>query len=172
MPQDFQDANTIHFYKEKGGKANCDNYLLCFSWKIVARDILTRLNTYLVETMFHKPECEFWFVWGTTYMIFTALQFQEKSQKENHGLYMMFIDLANTFDCVNHDGLWKCLFILGCPVKDISVIRSFHNGRMPERWKMARHQTPFWSPTAPHKVACWLSCAFHPFYSYAYGCIS
>ena len=42
-------------------------------------------------------------------------------------LFIVFIDLVNAFDSVDHSGLWKILSTLGCPLK-INFIEAFHYG--------------------------------------------
>ena len=36
-------------------------------------------------------------------------QLHEKCREQNRGLYITFVDLTNTFDTVNRDGLWKIM---------------------------------------------------------------
>ena len=46
---------------------------------------------------------------GTTDMIFTARQLQEKSQEQNVDLYVAFVDLTKAFDTASRERLWKII---------------------------------------------------------------
>ena len=60
-------------------------------------------------------------------MIFTARQLQEIRQEQNVGFYMTFVDLAEVFDTVSHEGLWKVMAIIDYP-----AVHS--NGAAVPRW--------------------------------------
>ena len=57
-------------------------------------------------------------------MIFSVRQLQEKC-REQHPLYLAFIDLTKAFDLVSRTGLFKLLEKIECPPKLLSIIASF-----------------------------------------------
>ena len=61
-------------------------------------------------------------------MIFTARQLQEKCMEQHCDLYTTFVGLANAFDTVSKDGLWKIMSKFGCPHKFITIVRQFNEG--------------------------------------------
>nr|VZI05676.1 unnamed protein product [Spirometra erinaceieuropaei] len=107
VPQDFKDATIVHFYKRKGNHQVCDSRrgisLLNIERKILAR---------------HR---------GTTYMIFAALQLQDKCQEMRTHLYSTFVDLTKAFDTVNREGLWKIMQKFGCPERFTQMVRQLHD---------------------------------------------
>ena len=62
-------------------------------------------------------------------MIFVRRQIEKKCREQNMGLYAAFVDLAKSFDTVSHDGLWKILARLGCPLKLLHILRQLHEGQ-------------------------------------------
>ena len=45
----------------------------------------------------------------------TSFVLQGKQESSRKSTYYCFIDYANTFDCVNHNKLWKILKEMGIP---------------------------------------------------------
>ena len=123
----------IPLYKGKGaGKGEvCGNYrgitLLSSTGKILAGILLSRLNAEIVKTILPESQCGFRQSRGTTDMIFTARQIQEKCFEQRQGLYQVFVVLTMAFDIVNREALWKILGKLGCPDHFVKLIRSFHD---------------------------------------------
>ena len=123
----------IPLYKGKGaGKGEvCGNYrgitLLSSAGKILPGVLLSRLNAEIVKTILPESQCGFRQNRGTTDMIFTARQIQEKCSEQRQGLYQVFVDLTKAFDSVNRERLWKILGKLGCPDHFVKLIRSFHD---------------------------------------------
>ena len=123
----------IPLYKGKGeGKGEvCGNYrgitLLSSAGKILAGILLSRLNAEIVKTILPESQCRFRQNRGTTDMIFTARQIQEKCSEHRQDLYQVFVDLTKAFDSVNRETLWKILGKLGCPDHFVKLIRSFHD---------------------------------------------
>ena len=132
LPQDMKDANIVHLYKGKGDKSSCDNYrgisLLSIAGKILAKVILNRLNTYLLDDILPESQCGFRKNRGTVDMIFAARQIQEKCKEQNMDLYVLFVDLTKAFDTVSRPGLWEILPRIGIPPKMVNIIRCFHEG--------------------------------------------
>ena len=76
IPQEFKDATIIHLFKRKGNPQVCDNHrgisLLSIAGKILARDLLNRLNEHLEQSGL-LPEKPVWIQERVTIdMIFTA----------------------------------------------------------------------------------------------------
>ena len=122
VPKDWRDAIMMPLYKGKGaGKGKgCGNYrgitLLSSAGKILAGILLSRLNAEIVKTILPESQCGFRQNRGTTDMIFTARQIQEKFSEHRQDLYQVFVDLTTAFDSVNRETLWKILGKLGRPV--------------------------------------------------------
>lgn len=78
---------VVHRYKRKGDRSCCDNRrgisLLCIAGKTLAHVLLNKLNTYVTSKILPKIQCGFRFGRGTTDMIFTARQTQEKCREQN-----------------------------------------------------------------------------------------
>ena len=132
LPRDLKDARIVHLYKGKGDKSSCDNYrgisLLSIAGKIMAKVILNRLNSYLLDDILPESQCGFRKNRGTVDMIFAARQIQEKCKEQNMDLYVLFVDLTKAFDTVSRTGLWEILPRIGIPPKMVNIIRSFHDG--------------------------------------------
>ena len=133
VPQDFRDAIIVHIYKRKGDRACCDNHrgisLLSIAGKALARILLNRLSDHVLSNnIIPESQCGFRAGRGTTDMIFTIRQVQEKCREQHRDLYMIFIDLTKAFDSVNRQGLWSVLRRIGCPDKFVKIIQSFHDG--------------------------------------------
>ena len=133
VPKDWRDAIMIPLYKGKeAGKGEvCGNYrgitLLSSAGKILAGILLSRLNAEIVKTILPESQCGFRQNRGTTDIIFTVRQIQEKCSEHRQGLYQVFVDLTKAFDSVNRETLWKILGKLGCPDHFVKLIRSFHD---------------------------------------------
>ena len=126
LPQDFKDASII-----QGNRQACDNHhgisLLSISDKILARDLLNRLNSHLEHRLLPESQCGLRKEHGTVYMVFVARQLQEKSQEQNIGLYSTYVDLTKAFDMVSRDGIWRIMAKYSCPEKFITIVRQFHD---------------------------------------------
>ena len=87
----------------KGNPQLCDNHcgisLLSTAGKVLVRGLLNRLNEHLGQAgLLPESQCGFRKDRGTTDMLFTARQLQEKCQEQNMDLFMTFVDLTNEFD--------------------------------------------------------------------------
>ncbi len=129
IPAQLRDALIVSIYK-KGDKADCGNYrgisLLSTIGKALARVLANRL-TPLSESILPESQSGFHPNRGTTDMIFTTRQLQEKCREQNLSLYMAFIDLTKAFDSVNRQTLWLVLAKIGCPEKYIRILRLLHD---------------------------------------------
>ncbi|KAL3059301.1 hypothetical protein OYC64_011261 [Pagothenia borchgrevinki] len=119
IPAQLRDALIVSIFK-KGDRADCGNYrgisLLSTIGKALARVLANRL-TPLSESILPESQSGFRPNRGTTDMIFTTRQLQEKCREQNQPLYMAFIDLTKAFDSVNCQALWLVLAKIGCPEK-------------------------------------------------------
>jgi len=117
-------------YKKKGDWAICVNSraasLLSVAGKLLARLMLIRLLTYVVDTVVPETQCGFRRARSATDMIFIARLLQEKCREQHRDLFIAFIDLTKAFDTVNCDLLWRVLGKFGCPPHFLSILREFH----------------------------------------------
>ena len=148
IPQELKDASIIHLYKRKGNAQVCDNHrgisLMSIAGKILAKILLNRLNKHLDQaSLLPESQCGFRKDRGTTDMIFTVRQLQEKCQEQNVDLYMTFVDLTKAFDTVSRDGLWKIMAKFGCPAKFIAMVRQFHDGMLARVQNDGEFSEPF-----------------------------
>ena len=98
------DALLVSLFKS-GGQDICGNFrgisLLSIIGKVLARIQLDRLNTHIVPNIVSESQCGFRPNRGTTDMVFSLRQLQEKCIEQNLDLYHCFIDLSKAFDTVN-----------------------------------------------------------------------
>jgi len=132
LPQQWKDANIVTIYKRKGDRQLCGNSrgisLLSVAGKILARVMLKRLLSQVVDIVLPESQCGFRRGRSTADMIFVARLLQEKCREQNRDLYFAFIDLTKAFDTVNRDLLWKILSKFGCPPTFLTILQEFHNG--------------------------------------------
>ena len=130
VPQELKVASIVTIFK-KGSRTECGNYrgisLLSVAGKIIAKVLLNRLQP-LSESFIPETQCGFRPGRGTTDMIFSARQVQEKCREQGRDLCLAFIDLTKAFDSVNREAPWACLARLGCPPKFVSITRQLHEG--------------------------------------------
>ena len=105
VPQELKDASIVTIFK-KGSRTECGNYrgisLLSVAGKILAKVLLNRLQP-LSESIIPETQCGFRPGRGTTDMIFSARQVQEKCREQGRDLCLAFIDLTKAFDSVNRE---------------------------------------------------------------------
>ena len=53
----------------------------------------------------------------------------EKAREFQKNIYFCFIDYAKTFDCVDHNKLWKILKEMGIPDHLICLLRNLYAGQ-------------------------------------------
>ena len=127
----MRDSIIATLYKNKGDRSDRNNYrdisLLRIAGKLFARVALYRLQK-IAERVYPESQCGFRSNRSTVDMIFSLRQLQEKCKEQQQPLYIAFIDLTKAFDLVSRDGLFKILPLLGCPLKLLSFIKSFHDG--------------------------------------------
>ena len=64
---------------------------------------------------------------STVDTINTFCQLQEKCKEQYMPLYAAYIDLTKAFNLVSRDGLLQILPKVGCPLRLLSLIQSFHS---------------------------------------------
>ncbi|XP_018013086.1 uncharacterized protein LOC108670145 [Hyalella azteca] len=88
VPQDMRNAKIITLYKNKGDRSDCNNYrgisLLSIVGKVFARVVLGHLQA-LADRVYPESQCGFRAQRGTSDMIFSLRQLQEKC-REQRGL--------------------------------------------------------------------------------------
>ncbi|XP_064115083.1 uncharacterized protein LOC135221191 [Macrobrachium nipponense] len=130
IPNDLIDGIINTMYKKKGDRSGCGNYrgitLLSVAGKVLARILTTRL-TPLAEKILPESQCGFRPARGTTDMVFSARQLQEKCREQQKPLYMGFIDLTKAFDSVKRELLLEILSRYGCPPKFTKILRLLHD---------------------------------------------
>ena len=73
-------------------------------------------------------------VLGNLYLIYlhkiaTIHWIIEKVREFQKNIYVCFINYASTFDCVDHNKLWKILKEIGIPDHLICLLRNLHAGQ-------------------------------------------
>ena len=66
----------------------------------------------------------------------------EKASEFQENIYFCFIDYAKTFDCVDHNKLWKILQEMGIPDHLTCLLRNLHAGQ--EATVRTWHGTTHW----------------------------
>ena len=121
-------------YKKKGNKTDCSNYrgitLLSIAGKAIARILLDRIVKHVANDFLPESQCGFRNNRGTSDMVFTLRQIQEKCREQQLGLYITFVDLTKAFDTVNRPALWDLLKRLGCPPKFLQMVIQLHDGQL------------------------------------------
>ena len=69
----------------------------------------------------------------------TIYWFIEKAREFQKNIYFCFIDYAKTFDCVDHNKLWKILKEMGIPDHLTCLLRNLYAGK--EATVRTRHRT-------------------------------
>ena len=66
----------------------------------------------------------------------------EKAREFQKNIYFCFIDYAKTFDCVDHNKLWKILKEMGIPDHLACLLRNLYAGQ--EATVRTGHETTYW----------------------------
>src|SRR5574340_1190853 len=101
---------------KKGNAKECSNYctvaLISHASKVMLKILQARLQQYVncelpdVQAGFRKGR-------GTRDHIANILWIIEKAREFQKNIYLCFIDYAKTFNCVDHNKLWKLLQEIG-----------------------------------------------------------
>jgi len=102
--------------------------LLSVAGKILARFMLKRLLSQVVDIVLPESQCGFRRERSNIDMIFVARLLQEKCREQSRDLYLAFIDLTKSFETVNRELLWQILRRFNCPPAFLTILQEFHNG--------------------------------------------
>ena len=127
-PQDWKRSVFISIPK-KGNAKECSNYrtnaLISHASKVMLKILEARLQQYVnweipdVQAGFGKGR-------GTRDQIANICWIIERAREFQKSIYFCFIDYTKSFDCVDHNKLWKTLKEMGIPYlsPEKSVCRS------------------------------------------------
>ena len=79
---------------------------------------------------------------GTSDRIANIRWIIEKAREFQKNIYLCIIDYAKTFDCVDHNKLWKILTEMGVPDHLTCLLRNLYAGQ--EATVRTRHGTTYW----------------------------
>ena len=130
-PQDWKRLVLIPIPK-KGNAKECSNYctiaLISHPSKVMLKILQARLQQY----MNHKlPDVQAGFRKGreTRDQIANIHWIREKAREFQKSIYFCFTDYAKTFDCVDHNKLWKILKEMGIPDHLTCLLRNLYAGQ-------------------------------------------
>ena len=117
---------------KKGIAKECSNYrtiiLLLQASKVMLKILQARLQQYIkcelpdLQAGFRKGR-------GTRDQIANIRWIIEKAREFLKNIYFCFIDYAKSFDCVDHNKLWKILKEMGIPDHLICLLRNLYAGQ-------------------------------------------
>ena len=120
---------SFHSTAKKGNAKECSNYhmivLISHASKVMHKILQARLQQYVncelpdAQTGFRKGR-------GTRDQIANIIENVREFQKN---IYFCFIDYAKTFDCVDHNKLWKILQEMGIPDCLTCLLRNLYGGQ-------------------------------------------
>ena len=114
MPKNAQTYGTIAFISHTS--------------KVMLKILQARLQQYMncelpdVQASFRKGR-------GTRDQIAKICWIIEKAREYQKNIYFCFIDYAKTFDCVDHNKLWKILKEMGIPDHLTHLLRNLYAGQ-------------------------------------------
>ena len=130
-PQDWKRSVFISIPK-KGNAKECSNYcpiaLISHASKVMLKIFQARLQQYVNRELpdvlagFRKGR-------GTRDQIANIHWIIEKAKEFQKSIYFCFIDYANTFDCVDHNKLWKILKEMGIPDHPTCLLKNLYAGQ-------------------------------------------
>ena len=130
-PQDWEITVFIPIPK-KGNAKECSNYhtvaLISHASKIMLKILQARLQQYMnhelpdVQAGFRKGR-------GTRDQIANICCIIKKAREFQKNIYFCFIGHTKTFDCVDHNKLWKILNEVGIPDHLTCLLRNLYAGQ-------------------------------------------
>ena len=130
-PQDWKKSVLVPIPK-KGNAKECSNYrmvaLLSHTSKTILKILQARLQQYVncelpdVQPGFRKGR-------GTRDQIANIHWIMEKAREFQKYIYFYFLDYAKSFDCVDHNKLWKILTEMGIPDHLTCLLRNLYAGQ-------------------------------------------
>ena len=122
----------FHPISKKGNARECSNYLtialISHTSKVKLKILQVRLQQYMIWELsdvhagFRKGR-------GTRNQIANQHWIIEKAREFQKSIYFCFIDYAKTFDCVDHNKLWKILQEMWIPDCLTSLLRNIYSGQ-------------------------------------------
>ena len=110
----------------------CSNYyaiaLISHTSKVMLKILQARLQQY-VNCEFPDIQAGFSKGRGTRDQIANIHWIIEKAREFQKNIYFCFIDYTNTFDCVDHNKLWKILKEMGIPDHLTCLLRNLYAGQ-------------------------------------------
>ena len=117
---------------KKGNAKECSNYptiaLISHASKVMLKILQAKLQQYVnhelpdVQAGFQKGR-------GTRDQIANIRWIMEKAREFQKNISFCFIDYAKTFDCVDHNKLWKILQEMGIPGHLTCLWRNLYSGQ-------------------------------------------
>ena len=130
-PQDWKRSVFIPIPK-KGNAKKCSNYctivLISHTSKVMLESLHSRLQQYMnheipdIQAGFRKGR-------GSRDQIANIHWIIEKETEFQKNIYFCFIDYTNTYDCVDHNELWKILQEMGIPDHLTCLLRNLYAGQ-------------------------------------------
>ena len=135
MPENLENsavATGLENISFHSNAKNCSNYrtiaLISHASKVILNILHTRLQQDVncelpdVQAGFRKGR-------GTRDQIANICWIIKKAREFHKSIYFSFIDYAKTFDCVDHNKLWKILREKGIPDHLICLLRNLYAGQ-------------------------------------------
>ena len=128
------EQEKVSFYSnsKEGQCQKCCNYhtiaLISHSSKVMLKILQAKLQQYVkhelpdVQAGFRKGR-------GTRDQIANIRWIIKKAREFQKNIYFCFIDYSKTFDCVNHNKLWKILQEMGMPDHLTCLLRNLYAGQ-------------------------------------------
>ena len=117
---------------KNGSAKECSNYyttaLISHASKAMLKILQTRLQQYInqelpdVQAAFRKGK-------GSRDQTANICWIIKKARKFQKNIYVCFIDYAKSFNCVDHNKLWKILQDMGIPDHLICLLRNLYAGQ-------------------------------------------
>ena len=123
---------SFHSNRKESNAEECSNYytiaLISCTSKVMLNILQARLQQYVncelpdVQAGFRKGRRARDQIVNIRWIIEKAREFQKN-------IYFCFIDYANAFDCVDHNGLWKILQEMGIPDHLTCLLKNLYAGQ-------------------------------------------
>ena len=124
---------NVHYYRTIA--------LISHASKIILKILQARLQQYVncelpdIQVAYRKGR-------GTRDQIASIRWIMEKAREFQKNIYFCLIDYAKTFDCVDHNKLWKILREMGIPDHLTCLLRNLYAGQ--EATVRSAHGTTGW----------------------------
>ena len=122
---------SFHLIPKKGNAKECSIYCTIAVITQASRAMLKILQARLQQYMNHElPDVQAGFRKGrgTRDQVANIHWIREKAREFQKNICCCFIDYAKTFDCVDHNKLWKILQEMGLPDHVTCLLRNLHTG--------------------------------------------